>query len=163
MLYNKNGRLYTASYSFILPEDMCIVTDPDGVTPDTLVLESVDGKYQIEIGAWIRDTSPREQIEHFIEYASHILMSEVFTVERGEMKGCGAFYRNDSWQSEYYEERLEYPMNEDGQNALVLSIAHESFTAAERNNVANFMAQPNIKAFLDSIRYEPDVCRDIIK
>lgn len=162
MLYIKNGRLYTRSFSFELPEEMSIVTDPDGVTPDTLILETVDGKYQIEIGAWIRDTSPHEQIEHLINYASYILMSDIFEVTRGEMKGCGAFYRNSSWHDEYYEERLDFPMNEDGQNALILGIQHESFSTDEQNNLANFMERPNIKRFLESIKYEPDECKAVI-
>ena len=67
MLYIKNGRLYTQSFSFELPEDMCIVTDPPGVSPDTLVLETFDGKYQIEIGAWYKDESPEKQIIEFVE------------------------------------------------------------------------------------------------
>ncbi len=163
MLYIKNGRLYTASFSFALPEGMCIVTDPEGVCPDRLNLESLDGKFQIDIGAWTKDESPKEQLEYYINYAEHVLMGEFIEVDRGGMKGYGVFHRNKIWQDEYYQERLAYPMNEDGQNVFDLRIYHEVFSIGERNQVAYFMRRPNIKAFLDSIRYEPNVCKRIIK
>lgn len=152
MLYIKNGRLYTQSFSFELPEDMCIVTDPPGVSPDTLVLETFDGKYQIEIGAWYKDESPEKQIIEFVEYASHVLNSDLFKIERGSLKGYGAYFRNQTWQEEYYEERLQFPLNEDGQNILVLGFMHELFNEDERNGIYKFMAQTNIKRFIESIR-----------
>ena len=154
MLYIKNGRIYTLSFSFELPEEMSIVTDPAGVSPDTLIMETLDGKYQVEIGAWTKDADPREQIESYIDYGAHIRMSEVFDVERGEMKGCAIFHRYESWREEHYDERLTYPMNEDGQDTLVLAISHEIFEESERNGIAAFMEKPNIKQFINSIRYE---------
>lgn len=153
MLYIKNGRIYTLSFSFELPEEMSIVTDPAGVSPDTLVMETLDGKYQIEIGAWIKDVTPKEQIESYIDYGAHIRMSDLFDVKRGEMKGCAIFHRNESWREEHYDERLVYPMNEDGQDTLVLAISHEIFDESERNGISSFMEQPNIKRFIDSIQY----------
>lgn len=152
MLYIKNGRIYTLSFSFELPEEMSIVTDPAGVSPDTLIMESLDGKYQVEIGAWTKGATPREQIKSYIDYGAHIRMSEVFDIERGEMKGCAIFHRNESWREEHYDERLTYPMNEDGQDTLVLAISHEIFDENERNGIAAFMEQPNIKRFIDSIQ-----------
>ena len=163
MLYIKNGRIYTLGFSFELPEDMSIVTDPAGVSPDTLVLETYDGKYQIEIGAWTKEQSPQEQVEEYINYASHIKMSEIFKVERGEMKGVAAFHHTESWREEHYDERLSFPMNEDGQNTLVFAISHEIFDEKERNSLESFIQRPNIKRFIDSIRYETSVCENIIK
>ena len=64
---------------------------------------------------------------------------------------------------EHYEERLTYPMNEDGQNAFELYIEHEVQDESERNQVKAFMEQANIKALIDSIRYEPKVCQEITK
>ena len=110
MLYIKNGRLYTQSFSFELPEDMCFVTDPPGVSPDTLIFETLDGKYQIEIGAWYKEESPEKQIIDFIEYASHVLVSDLIKIERGTLKGFGAHFRNTTWQEEYYEERLQFKL-----------------------------------------------------
>ena len=154
MLYIKNDRLYTQSFSFELPEDMGIVTDPPGVSPDTLIFETLDGKYQIEIGAWYKEESPEKQIIDFIEYASHVLVSDLIKVERGTLKGFGAHFRNATWQEEYYEERLQFKLNDDGQNTLVLGFMHEAFSEDERNGIYNFMEQPNIKQFLNSIRPE---------
>lgn len=161
MLYIKNGRIYTLSFSFELPEEMSIVTDPAGVSPDTLVMESLDGKYQIEIGAWTKEIEPREQVELYI--GDHIRMIDVFEVVRGEMKGYAAIHRNSSWSEEHYCERLAFPMNEDGQNAFVLEISHETFEEGDRNQICNFMEQPNIERFIDSIRYEPLVCKSILQ
>ena len=160
MLYIKKGRIYTLSFSFELPEEMSIVTDPAGVSPDTMVMETLDGTYQIEIGAWTKDETPREQVELYV--GDHIRMSEVFEVERGEMKGCGVFHHSESWREEHYTERLSFPMNEDGQNTLTLWISHEIFDESEKNGIAVFMEQPNVKRFLDSICYEPSVCEKIM-
>ena len=161
MLYIKNGRIYTLSFSYELPEEMSIVTDPAGVSPDTLVMETLDGKYQIEIGAWTKEEKPREQIELYV--GDHIRMSEIFKVARGEMNGYAAFHRSESWREEHYIERLSFPMNEDGQNTFVLGVSHEIFEESEKNGIASFMEQPNIKRFLDSIRYEPSVCENAMR
>ena len=156
MLYIKNGRIYTLSFSFELPEDMSIVTDPAGVAPDMLVMESYDGKYQVEIGALSKDETPQEQLEAYTKYGSHVKMGEMLAVERGEMKGMALLYHTESWSEERYDERLTYPMNEDGQNTLVLSITYEILDELNRNKLSSFMNQPNIKRFIDSIQYEKD-------
>ena len=61
-----------------------------------------------------------------------------------------------------YEERTRYPENEDGQNAFELYIEYEVQEESDRNKVREIMADPNIKALIDSIRYEPDVCEKIL-
>ena len=71
-------------------------------------------------------------------------------------------YRSDSWRYEHYEERSRYAMNEDGQNALEFYIEHEVQDDSERNKIKEFMEQPKVKALLESIRYEPQVCEKIL-
>ena len=49
---------------------------------------------------------------------------------------------------------MQFKLNDDGQNTLVLGFMHEAFSEDERNGIYSFMEQPNIKQFLDSIRPE---------
>ena len=163
MLYIKNGRFYTESISFILPDELCLVSDPPTVSPDTVMFETLDGKFQIMLSAYEADKTPLDEINGFLAYDCHIKMTDIFDMERGEMKGKALFYRSNTWSHEHYEERLTYPMNEDGQNAFELYIEHEVQDDSERNQVKAFMEQANIKVLIDSIRYEPKVCQEITK
>lgn len=163
MLYIKSGRFYTESISFALPDELCLVTDPYGTSPDTIVFETLDGRFEIEIGACENEDTPLEEVKGFLSYGSHEQVSEIFAVERNGMSGYGAFYRNHGWTHEYYEERLGYPMNDEGQNGFTLAIQHEVEDDSQRNQVESFMAKPNIKEFFDSIRYEPQVCQKVLQ
>lgn len=163
MLYIKQGRIYTKSFSFVLPEDMSIVTDPENVHPDTLTLETVDGKFIVEIGATTSDMSAREEIARHRAYKELVFMTEDLPMSRGEMEGLKVFYHSELWRYEYYEEYLKFPMNEDGQNMFELCIQHEVTEESERNNLEAFIERPNIRAFLNSIHYEPETCVNIIQ
>ena len=163
MLYLKKGCVYTASFSFALPEDLCIVSDPITVSPDTMMFETVDGKYQILIGAYESDKSPLSEIEHLLSLGGHKSTTEKLDIERGGMRGKGIFYRSNSWSHEYYEERLEFPMNEEGQNAFELVIQHEITDESERNQVQKFLTQANIEEFLRNISYNPEAYKRYIQ
>ena len=163
MLYVKNGRIYTRSFSFILPEDMSIVTDPENIHPDTLTFETADGFFIVELGATTSNLSPSEEIARHRAYKELVFTTDDLPMERGEMKGLKVFYHTELWRYEYYEEYLSFPINEDGQNMLELCVQHEVTGDAERNKLEGFMDRPNIKAFLNSIRYEPETCANIIQ
>ena len=154
MLYNKSGRIYTHSFSFVLPEEMCIVTDPENIQPDTLTFETLDGRFIIELSATTSERSAMGEMKHLQSYDELVFMSEPFEVQRTSMKGVGIFYHSELWRNEYYEEYLDYPLNEEGQNMMNLCVRHEPADEADRNKVASFMELPNIKSFLDSIKYE---------
>ena len=162
MLYIKQGRIYTRSFSFVLPEEMSIVTDPENVNPDTLTFETVDGKFIIEIGASTSDLSPSEEISRHRAYKEWVFMTDDLPMARGEMEGLKVLYRSEQWRYEYYEEYLAFPLNEDGQNMFELCVQHEVNEETERNQIEAFMETPNIKDFLDSIRYEPNCCKTVI-
>lgn len=163
MLYIKKGRIYTRSFSFQLPEDMAIVTDPENIHPDTLTMETSDGGFILELAADTSDKTPHEQIAAIRNYEELVFMSENLPVQRGGMKGLGVYYHSEMWRHEYYEEYLTFPMNEDGQNILALCIQHEVSDEKDRNNIPDFIQRPNIQEFLDSIVYEPEVCDNIIR
>jgi len=162
MMYIKNGRIYTRSFSFVLPEDMSIVTDPENVHPDTITFETADGEFMIEMGAATRDMSPSEQMRRLRAYDELVFQSDNISTNRGEMKGLAVYYHSELWRHEYYEEYLDHPMNDDGQNTFELCVQHEVVDESHRNQVDAFMNRPNIKSFLDSIRYEPGECAKII-
>ena len=108
------------------------------------------------------EKTPDEELNGFLKMGCHETMSDIFEVNRGGMTGKGVFYRDNSWSYEHYEERTRYPENEDGQNAFELYIEHEVQEESDRNKVREIMDDPKIKALIDSIRYEPDVCKKII-
>ena len=162
MLYIKNGRLYTQSYSYIVPDELCLIPDTFETSPDTITLETLDGKFQLMIRPYDTEKTPIEELSSMLEYCGHVKMSEILDIDRGGMIGKGVFYRSDSWRYEHYEERSRYAMNDDGQNALELYIEHEVQDESERNKIKEFMEQPKVKALLESIRYEPQVCEKIL-
>lgn len=153
MLYMKNGRIHTASFSFVLPEEMSINTQPYGCCPDLLVLTTLDKEYTIEIGA-CRENSAQEALMEWYYEDVYVPLTEIYNIERDGMKGKALFFRTNSWKKEYYEERLMYRKNIENQNCFRLSIKHNVLEQNKRNGIADFMRKPNIKAFLDSIRYD---------
>ncbi len=163
MLYIKNRRIYTDSFSFELPEDLCLISDPPTVAPDTLHFETLDGLFEIEIGAWDGDNSPYDQLLDECLYSETVLLSTIFEVERDGMKGFGAYYHSAEWTFEYYEERLQFEMNAEGQTTFILSVTHNIESDNDKNQVKEFMSKPNIKSFIDSIRYNPEECQSIIE
>jgi len=100
---------------------------------------------------------------HLLSLGGHKATTEKLDIERGCMKGKGIFYRSDSWSHEYYEERLEFPMNEEGQNAFELVIQHEITDESERNQVQKFLTQANIEEFLRNISYNPEAYKRYIQ
>ena len=162
MLYIKNGRIYTDSFSFELPENLCLISDPPTVAPDTLHFETPDGMYEIEIGAWDGVKAPYEQLHNECLYGGSVLLSTLFEVERDGMKGYGVYFHSAEWSYEYYEERLQFEMNEEGQTTFMLALTHIINNDDDKNKMKEFMEQPNIKAFIDSIRYNPAECREIV-
>lgn len=161
MLYIKNRRLYTQSFSYIIPDGLCLVPDSITTAPDTLTFETLDGKFLIMLSPYEAEKTPDEELNGFLKMGCHKMMSDIFEVNRGGMIGKGVFYRDNSWSYEHYEERTRYPENEEGQNAFELYIEHEVQTEADRNKIQDIMNHPKFKVLIDSIRYEPDVCQKI--
>lgn len=164
MLFIKGNRIYTASFSFELPQGLSIITDPTNVTPDTLTFETLDGKFLVEIGASDTALTPKEEVDYIFDGDTVIVkQSEIMEIDRYGMKGLGFFYRGEMWNHEYYEEFLSYPRDKDDQALLNFCVQHEVEDEADGDKVKDFMMQDNIKAFIDSIRYEPDVCKQVIQ
>jgi len=161
MLYVKNNRIYTASFSFELPEDLIIITDPCNIKVDTLTFETVDGKFMVEIAAQDLVGTPADRVAK-LKNNAEVIVTDIIPVERGGMKGYGIYYSGRDWRYEYYEEFLDYPMNAEGQTILNFCIQHEILDMAQRNQVKGMFEQANIQAFLNSIRYEPKVCDKVI-
>lgn len=163
MLYIKNGRFYTQSISFALPDELCLIPDTFTTAPDTLTFETLDGKFQIMLNPYETEKTIEEEFDGFLNMGCHEKMSDIFEVNRGGMMGKALFYKSSSWGYEHYEERSRYAENEDGQNAFELYIEHEVQDESDRNQIQTVMEHPNIKALIESIRYEPDVCKEIRK
>ena len=158
MLYFKNHRLYTQSFSFELPEDICLISDPAVVAPDRIIMETYDGRFQVDIGAEELDKTPYIKISQILADKELEHIGNIFPIERTGMKGYASFYRDNEWSYEYYQECLGYPMNEDGQNGFVLTIIHEVDDECQRGQIEMFMKQDNIRRMIESIRFEPEVC-----
>ena len=145
-----------------MPDGLCLVPDSITTAPDTLTFETLDGKFQLMLCPYETEKTPDEELNGFLKMGCHETMSDIFEVNRGGMIGKGVFYRDNSWSYEHYEERTRYPENEDGQNAFELYIEYEVQEESDRNKVREIMDDPKIKALIDSIRYEPDVCKKMI-
>ena len=78
------------------------------------------------------------------------------------MVGLGLYYRSNAWDDEYYEEFLEYPEKEDGQYTFTLCFVHRVKCESERNGIDEFMNEPYIKQFIESILYNPEECKKAI-
>ena len=162
MLFVKNHRIYTRSVSFALPENMSIVTDPEHDQPDCLILESADGQFTLEIFADDVLGTPKDLIQEVVDSPEFVVHTEPFPIERGGMNGYAAYYGTEDDSESYYEEFLQYPMNDDGQSILNICICRVVIEGKETIETEAFVEQPNIKSFFDSIRYEPEVCSRVI-
>ena len=91
MLYIKNGRLYTQSYSYIVPDELCLIPDTFETSPDTITLETLDGKFQLMIRPYDTEKTPLEELSSMLEYCGHVKMSEILDIDRGGMIGKGVF------------------------------------------------------------------------
>jgi len=67
------------------------------------------------------------------------------------------------WRYEYYREFLEYPINEEGQAAFIFTVEHEVEISREHGAIKEYLKQDNIVALLESIRYEPDICKQVLQ
>ena len=63
MLFIKGNRIYTSSFSFEIPQGLSIVTDPVNIKIDMLTLETLDGRFTVEIGASDYNKMPASEIE----------------------------------------------------------------------------------------------------
>ena len=164
MLYIKKGRLYTASFSFTLPEGVSIDTNSDNLYPDTIAFQTKDGSFDIEIGVGVNFNMqpPNIRIKEIMRADCFVPLTAPIKVNRDGMVGLGLYYRSNAWDDEYYEEFLEYPENEDGQYTFTLCFVHRVKDESERNGIDAFMNEPNIKQFIESIRYNPEECQKAI-
>jgi len=151
MLLIKGDKICTQSFSFVLPQGLSIITDPTNVKADILTFETSDGRFVLDIGASDYNKPPLEEIERLKSDSEVIILSEIKEIVRGNMKGYGVFYSGEEWRHIYYQEFLEYPINDEGQAAFRLCIEHEADGCLNVAALEEFMALPNIKAFTDSI------------
>ena len=80
-----------------------------------------------------------------------MILSDIKPITRGKMKGYGLFFSGIEWRYMYYEEFLEYPINEEGQAAFRFCVEYEREGDDTIQVIENFLSQPDIKAFMDSI------------
>ena len=151
MLLIKGNRICTASFSFELPQGLCIITDPINIKTDIFTFETPDGKFVLDVGASDYNKAPAEQVERLKNNPETIILSDILPITRGNMNGYGVFYSGVEWRHIYYEEFLEYPINEEGQAAFRLCVEHELEGSCNISVMQDFLNQPNIKAFMDSI------------
>ena len=151
MLLIKGNRICTSSFSFVLPQGLCIVTDPMNIKTDILTFETPDGRFILDVGASDYNQAPIEQINCLQSDSEINILSEVKAITRGKMKGYALFYSGVEWSHIYYEEFLEYPINEDGQASFRFRIEHEIDGTCDITILQDFLAQSDIKEFMDSI------------
>ena len=105
MLLIQNGRISAKKVSFSLPEGMYFDFNSSIPAGDRLLF--VDKSMTLELSMHILEYKKDYAVEIFLNHESFIPMSELLTLNRGGLVGKGIFYRNRTWNYEFYEEQLD--------------------------------------------------------
>lgn len=105
MLTIKNGRIHSAEFSFALPEDMSFYYDSGIELRDCLQFLSADKKTILDVR--VVKPVPLGTLEAIAKSEVFIPTSEIFSVNRGGLKGKAMYFRNRTWDEECYEEHFE--------------------------------------------------------
>ena len=105
MLTIKNGRIQSAEFSFALPEDMSFYYDSGIELRDCLQFLSADKKTILDVR--VVKPVPLGTLEAIAKSEVFIPTSEIFSVNRGGLKGKAMYFRNRTWDEECYEEHFE--------------------------------------------------------
>jgi len=147
MLMHKKGRFYINGLSFVLPDDVCVLTRE---TPynnlNGFVLTGLDQRFQVIIDTEDDIENPEEyfKTDGFTKHM-HIL-SEIKTYENNGIKGAYVFCETKSEQ--YCEMRLSLPVLND--EATILSVC--VLVQKGSLTIEQAVEAPFIKELLSSIK-----------
>lgn len=145
MLTIKNGRIYAEEFSFVLPEGMSFYYDSGIELRDCLQFISADKKTILDVR--VQEPVPLGTLEAISRSEVFIPTSEIFSVNRGGLKGKAMYFRNRTWDEECYEEHFELG------NGLIaeISLSHE-VSVETRGRMQEILKKQPISDFLANVR-----------
>lgn len=145
MLTIKNGRIYAEEFSFTLPENMSFYYDSGIELRDCLQFISADKKTILDVR--VQQPVPLGTLEAISKSEVFIPTSEIFSVNRGGLKGKAMYFRNRTWDEECYEEHFELG------NGLIaeISLSHE-VSVETRGRMQEILKKQPISDFLANVR-----------
>ena len=145
MLTIKNGRIHGEEFSFTLPEDMSFYYDSGIELRDCLQFISADKKTILDIR--VQQPVPLGTLEALAKSEVFIPTSEIFSVNRGGLKGKAMYFRNRTWDEEYYEEHFEL------KNGLMAEISLScEVCVATRGRIREILSKEPVSDFLANVR-----------
>lgn len=145
MLTIKNGRIYSEEFSFLLPEDMSFYYDSGTELYDCLQFISADRRTILDVR--VQKPVPLGTLEAISKSEHFIPTSEIFTVNRGGLIGKAMYFRNRTWDEEYYEEHFTL---KDGLMAEI-SLSHE-VSVETRGRMQEILEKRPISDFLANVK-----------
>lgn len=147
MLTIKNGRITAENFSFTLPEGMSFYYDSGLEIRDGLQFISEDMQTILDVR--IREFVPLGTLEAIAGSENFIPTSEIFEVKREGLAGKAMFYRNRTWDEEYYEEHYELPSGLIAEISVVCEASVETRGKIEKilkaMPISSFLANVNCK------------------
>ena len=145
MLTIKNGRIHSAEFSFALPEDMSFYYDSGIELRDCLQFLSADKKTILDVR--VVKPVPLGTLEAIAKSEVFIPTSEIFSVNRGGLKGKAMYFRNRTWDEECYEEHFELG------NGLIAEICLTcEVCVATRGRFREILSKAPVSDFLANLR-----------
>ena len=145
MLTIKNGRIYAEEFSFILPEGMSFYYDSGIELRDCLQFISADKKTILDVR--VVKPVPLGTLEAIAQSEVFIPTSEIFSVNRGGLKGKAMYFRNRTWDEECYGEHFEL------RNGLTaeISLSCEACVAT-RGRIREILSKAPVSDFLANVK-----------
>ena len=145
MLTIKNGRIYAEEFSFTLPEGMSFYYDSGIELRDCLQFISADKKTILDVR--VVKPVPLGTLAAIAQSEVFIPTSEIFSVNRGGLKGKAMYFRNRTWDTEYYEEHFAL------KNGLIaeISLSHE-VSVETRGSTQEILKKRPISEFLTNVK-----------
>ena len=145
MLTIKNGRIHSAEFSFALPEDMSFYYDSGIELRDCLQFLSADKKTILDVR--VVKPVPLGTLEAIAKSEVFIPTSEIFSVNRGGLKGKAMYFRNRTWDEECYEEHFELG------NGLIAEICLTcEVCVATRGRIREILSKAPVSDFLANVK-----------
>ena len=145
MLTIKNGRIYAEEFSFTLPEDMSFYYDSGIELRDCLQFISTDNRTILDIR--VHEPVPLGTLEAIANSENFIPTTEIFAVNRGDLVGKAMYFRNRTWDTEYYEEHFAL------KNGLIaeISLSHE-VSVGTRGSTREILKKRPVSEFLANVK-----------
>lgn len=153
MLKINKGKFYGTNYSFAMPEDFNFIVKSDFFCGEKLEFISDDNSIRIELFLLNDSRSAKQDTTEIISDSDFVKIGDFVSVQRGNGKGIGIFYKSRRGEEEHYEERYDFKRNQNGETQFDIDICLWPKASKFAKTIQEAIELPVIKNFLDSIKY----------